>query len=240
VVEDRSRGKLADPNLEAKRRAGIEAASMVRAEQVVGLGTGSTAAHAIEELGRRVREEHLRIVGIPTSYQAARLAREHGVSVLTLDDVDRLDIAIDGADEVDPHRNLIKGGGAAHTREKVIAAAARLFVVVVDESKVVRRLGEKAAVPVEVIPMAVAPVGRALRALGGVPELRMGLRKDGPVVTDEGNLLYDVRFDTIADPAGLERAINAIPGVLDNGLFVGLAGLILIGVPGATEVRRLS
>jgi ribose 5-phosphate isomerase A len=213
---------------------------MVRTDQVVGLGTGSTAAHAIEELGRRVREEGLRIVGIPTSYQAARLARDRGIPVRSLDDVDGLDIAIDGADEVDPARNLIKGGGGAHTREKVIASAAKLFVVVVDESKLVRRLGQRTAVPVEVIPMALAPAVRRLRALGGIPELRTGLRKDGPVITDEGNLLLDVRFDGIADPATLEGAINAIPGVLDNGLFVGLAGLVLSCAPGVDEVRRIS
>ncbi len=239
-MEDRSRGKQLDPHLEAKRRTGIEAASMVVTDQVVGLGTGSTAAHAIEELGRRIREESLRIVGIPTSYQAARLAREHGVPVRSMDDVGGIDIAIDGADEVDPVRNLIKGGGGAHTREKVVASAAGLFVVVVDESKIVRILGEKTAIPVEVIPMAVAPASRKLRDLGGVAELRMGLRKDGPVITDEGNLILDVRFGPVANPAGLERAINAIPGVLDNGLFVGLAGIVLVGVEGASEVRRIS
>jgi ribose 5-phosphate isomerase A len=239
-VEDRSRGKQLDPSLEAKRRAGIQAASMVVSDQVVGLGTGSTAARAIEELGRRIREESLRIVGIPTSYQAARLAREQGIPVRSMDDVEGIDIAIDGADEVDPARNLIKGGGGAHTREKVVASAAGLFVVVVDESKIVRVLGEKTAIPVEVISMAVAPAARKLRDLGGAAELRMGLRKDGPVITDEGNLILDVRFGPVTDPAGLERAINAIPGVLDNGLFVGLAGIVLVGVAGASEVRRIS
>jgi ribose 5-phosphate isomerase A len=239
-VGKRASGTQDDPNREAKRRTAIEAASLVRTDQVVGLGTGSTAAYAIVELGRRIRDEHLRIVGIPTSYSAAHLARANGVPIRTLDDVETIDLAIDGADEVDPHRNLIKGGGGAHTREKVVASAAKLFVVVVDESKVVRSLGERMPVPTEVIPMAVSPAMRRLRDLGGNPELRMGLRKDGPVVTDEGNLILDVRFVSIPDPGEMERRINMIPGVLDNGIFVGIAGLVLIGVPGAAEIRRLS
>ena len=123
---------------------------------------------------------------------------------------------------MDPRSNLIKGGGAAHTREKVIASAAARFVVVADETKLVSRLGEKMPVPVEVIPMAVSPVLRRLRDLGAVPEIRMGIRKDGPVITDQGNFVVDARFARIDDPASLERAINEIPGVLDNGLFVGM------------------
>jgi len=225
--------------MEAKRRAGIAAAAMVRDGDVVGLGTGSTAAHAIIELGRRIRDDGIAIVGIPTSFSAAMLARTHGVPVRTLDDVEGIDIAIDGADEVDPRKNLIKGGGAAHTREKVLATAAKRFVVVVDDSKLVSRLGERAPVPIEVIPMALAPVLRSLRAIGGSPELRMGVRKDGPVVSDEGNLIVDVRFERIDDPASLEARLNAIPGILENGLFVGLASLVLVAPAGPGEIRRI-
>jgi ribose 5-phosphate isomerase A len=228
-----------DQAMEAKRRAGIAAAAMVRDGDVVGLGTGSTAAHAIIELGRRIRDDGIAIVGIPTSFSAAMLARAHGVPVRTLDDVEGIDIAIDGADEVDPLKNLIKGGGAAHTREKVIATAAKRFVVVVDDSKLVSRLGERAPVPVEVIPMALAPVLRSLCAIGGSPELRMGVRKDGPVVSDEGNLIVDVRFERIDDPASLEARLNAIPGILENGLFVDLASLVLVAPAGPGEIRRI-
>jgi ribose 5-phosphate isomerase A len=229
-----------DPDQLAKRRAGIEAATIVRDGQVVGLGTGSTAAEAIAELGRRVREEGLSIVGVPTSFSAAMLATKHGVPIQTLENVSGIDIAIDGADEVDPYRNLIKGGGGAHTREKVVASNALTFVIVVDSSKLVERLGEKCPVPVEVISMARTPVIRRLEALGGKPVLRMSAQKDGPVITDECNMILDVKFDGIDDPETLDKQINAIPGVVENGLFVGMADLILVGVPGEEAVRKIS
>jgi ribose 5-phosphate isomerase A len=157
------------------------------------------------------------------------LARELRIPLASLDEVEKLDIAIDGADEVAPDFTLIKGGGAAHTREKIVDSLADEFIVVVDETKLVDRLGSRFPVPVEVLPYAVAPVMRALVQLGGVPDLRMGVRKAGPVVTDQGNFVVDVKFDSIPDPAALERTINNIPGVLDNGLFVGLAHRLLFG-----------
>jgi ribose 5-phosphate isomerase A len=229
-----------DAVLQAKRRVAIEAAKDIQDGHIVGLGTGSTAAEVLVELGRRCREEKLSILGIPTSFSAALLARENGIPVRTLDDVDGIDVAIDGADEVDPQRNLIKGGGAAHTREKVIASTAVTFIVVVDETKLVDRLGASFPVPVEVIPMALTPVMRRLRALKGDPAVRMAERKDGPVITDEGNIIVDVRFERIDDPRAVEREINMIPGVLENGLFCGQADLVLVGVAGSDEVRRLS
>ncbi|HEY9845979.1 MAG TPA: ribose 5-phosphate isomerase A, partial [Candidatus Caenarcaniphilales bacterium] len=137
--------------------------------------------------------------------------------------------AIDGADEVDPQHNLIKGGGAAHTREKVVDSLAAQFIVVVDSSKLVERLGSTFPVPVEVLPMAIAPVTQAIGKLGGKPELRMGVKKDGPVITDQGNMVLDVMFDSIDNPAELEKTLNNIPGVLENGLFVGLTDLVLVG-----------
>jgi ribose 5-phosphate isomerase A len=224
---------------EAKRRVGIAAAGMVQDGQVVGLGTGSTAAYLIEELGRRIREEGLAIRGVPTSYSASILARAQGIPVRTLDDVAIIDIAIDGADEVDPARNLIKGGGGAHTREKIVASAARQFVVIIDDSKLVATLGERMPVPVEVIPMALRPVMRRLEALGGSAVVREGIRKDGPVVTDEGNLLVDVQFGLIENPAELERDINDIPGVLDNGIFVGMADLVLVADLASGGIRSI-
>ena len=225
-----------------KQRVGIEAAQMVETGSVVGLGTGSTAVFVIEELGRRVREEGLKIIGIPTSYDSDVLARQYGIPIRTLDDVDHIDIAIDGADEVDPQKQLIKGGGAAHTREKIIDGLAERFVVVVDDTKLVERLGTKFPVPVEVLPLALNPVLKHLGALGGMPELRTGGgKKVGPVITDQGNMVIDVRFDHIDDPGALETTINNIPGVLDNGLFVDLATDILvgeIGPDGEPRVRR--
>ena len=191
---------ITDPKVLGKQRVGVEASRMVTDGAIVGLGTGSTSAFAIEELGRRIRDEGMSILGIPTSFSAALLARKHGIPVRTLDDVDHIDIAIDGADEVDPAKNLIKGGGAAHTREKVIDYLAKLFVVVVDESKLVNRLGESFPVPVEVIPMAISPVMRRLEILGGQPVIRLAEKKDGPIISDQGNFIVDVRFDQIEDP----------------------------------------
>ncbi len=195
----------------------------------VGLGTGSTTAFALEELGRRVREDGLSIVGTPTSSSAERLARACGLQLATLDEVDRLDVALDGADEVDPNLHLIKGRGAAHAREKVVASLADRFIVLTDESKMVDRLGTRASVPVEVLPMAVHPVELALIRLGGEPVLRIAERKDGPVVTDQGFWIIDVRFQGIDDPREMDRAIKHLPGVLDHGIFVGLATDVVVG-----------
>jgi ribose 5-phosphate isomerase A len=225
-----------------KEMVALEAAKMVGDGAIVGLGTGSTAALAIAELGRRVREEGLEIIGIPTSYQAAMIAREHGIIARALDDVSKIDIAIDGADEVDPNKNLIKGRGAAHTREKIVDSWAELFVVVIDESKLVEHLGEKFSVPVEVLPFALQPVMKSLQALGGNAVLRMGVKKDGPVITDQGNMIIDVRFAEIKDPKVLETHLNNIPGVVENGLFVDLAHVILVGATeegGKPIVRRI-
>lgn len=219
-----------DPVKLMKQEVGRAAAQKVQSNTIVGLGTGSTTAYAIQFLGERLqRGEIENIAGIPTSFQADILARQYGIPVTSLDVVDRIDIAIDGADEVDPQKNLIKGGGAAHTREKLVDGEADCFVVVVDSSKLVEQLGSTFALPVEVMPVARVPVTRALEKLGGKAELRMGLRKDGPVVTDQGNFIIDVKFDKIDNPAELEKLINNIPGVLDNGLFVGLANIILVG-----------
>ena len=231
---------------EAKRAAGLAAAALVEDGMRLGLGTGSTTAFAIEAVGRRVREEGLTVVGVPTSYAAERLAREHGVPVRTLDDLGLaalptaqppLDLALDGADEVDPEGRLIKGRGGAHVREKVVAALAARFAVLVDPSKEVERLGTTTPVPVEVLPFAEPAVARALRGLGAEPALRMGERKDGPVVTDQGLWILDARFPAIDDAGALGADIDAVPGVLGHGLFVGLATDVLVGGAGG-EVRH--
>ncbi|MBE9099384.1 ribose-5-phosphate isomerase RpiA [Vacuolonema iberomarrocanum] len=218
-----------DPVKVMKQQVGKAAADLVKSGNIVGLGTGSTAAFMIQFLGERMQAGTLTdIKGIPTSFQASVLAKKYGIPLTTLDEVDRIDVAIDGADEVDPQKNLIKGGGAAHTREKIVDGLAEQFVVVVDSSKLVDSLGAF-PLPVEVVPMAIAPVMRALEELGGNPEIRMGVKKDGPVITDQGNMILDAKFAAIANPADLEKTINNIPGVLDNGLFVDLADIILIG-----------
>ena len=219
-----------DPVKVMKQEVGKAAAARVQSGAIVGLGTGSTTAYAIEYLGLRIKSGELKdILGIPTSFQASVLAKQYGIPLTTLDEVDHIDIAIDGADEVDPQKNLIKGGGAAHTREKVVDALADLFIVVVDSSKLVDKLGSTFLLPVEVLPLAMTPVMRAIEKLGGKPELRMGVKKAGPVITDQGNMVIDVKFDSIDHPAELEKTLNNIPGVLENGLFVGVTDIVLVG-----------
>ncbi|WP_068818645.1 ribose-5-phosphate isomerase RpiA [Phormidesmis priestleyi] len=231
-----------DPAKIMKQQVGIAAAARVQSGSIVGLGTGSTTAYAIQALGDRLKSGDLKdIKGVPTSFQAIVLARQNNIPLVTLDEIDHIDVAIDGADEVDPHKNLIKGGGAAHTQEKIVDSLATLFIVVVDSGKLVEHLGSTFLLPVEVIPMAVTPVMRAIAKLGGKPELRMGIRKAGPVVTDQGNLVVDVKFDRIDNPADLEKTLNNIPGVLENGLFVGLTDVVLVGeiIDGKPSVREL-
>jgi len=231
-----------DPVKIMKQRVGAAAAARVQSGSIVGLGTGSTTAYAIQALGDRLKSGDLKdIKGVPTSFQAIVLARQNNIPLVTLDEIDHIDVAIDGADEVDPHKNLIKGGGAAHTQEKIVDSLATLFIVVVDSGKLVEHLGSTFLLPVEVIPMAVTPVMRAIAKLGGKPELRMGIRKAGPVVTDQGNLVVDVKFDRIDNPADLEKTLNNIPGVLENGLFVGLTDVVLVGeiIDGKPSVREL-
>jgi ribose 5-phosphate isomerase A len=232
----------ADPVKLMKQEVGKAAADLVKSGSIVGLGTGSTTAYTIQFLGDRLKSGQIKdIVGVPTSFQSEVLAKQYGIPLTTLDAIDHIDIAIDGADEVDPHKNLIKGGGAAHTREKVVDYLANQFIVVVDAGKLVDKLGSTFAVPVEVIPMAITPVMNAITKLGGKPELRMGVKKAGPVITDQGNMVVDVKFDSIDDPATLEKTLNNIPGVLENGIFVNCADLILIGEvkDGQPSVRQM-
>lgn len=220
-----------DPVNLMKQQVGTAAAALVQSGSIVGLGTGSTTAFAIQALGDRLKAGDLRdIQGVPTSFQAIVLARQNQIPLVSLDEIGRIDIAIDGADEVDPNKNLIKGGGAAHTQEKIVDSMADQFIVVVDGGKLVNKLGTTFLLPVEVIPMAAVPVMQAIVQLGGKPELRMGVKKAGPVVTDQGNLVIDVKFDDGIDhPAELEMTLNNIPGVLENGLFVGVASRIMVG-----------
>ncbi|AKH98538.1 ribose-5-phosphate isomerase RpiA [Halanaeroarchaeum sulfurireducens] len=219
---------------DAKRRAGESAANLVVDGMVVGLGTGSTAAHAIDALGEAV-DAGLDVRGIATSYQSRRRALEAGIPLTTLDAVDRVDVAIDGADQV-ADRHLLKGGGAAHAREKVVDGVADRFVVVVDSSKTVETLSRP--VPLAVLPDAEPVVERAVEDVGGDPELRTATAKDGPVVTDDGNLVLDCSFGPIEDPAGLASTLSSLPGVVEHGLFVGMVDEIHVGTDGDVTVER--
>ena len=233
-----------------KRAAGEAAAALAETGMTLGLGTGSTTAFAIEALGRRCREDGLSVLGVPTSFQAERLARQHGVLLCALDDLPPgpdgkfLDLAFDGADEVVYRAgaaDLVKGRGAAHVREKIVAAAARRFVVLIDPSKEVERLGAQMPVPVELLPMALPTVTARAAALGGRLVLRLGEKKDGPVVSDQGLWIADLYVPGgLADPAALARVLDAEPGVLGHGLFLGMATDVLVGekTRGTTGVRR--
>jgi ribose 5-phosphate isomerase A len=218
----------------AKRAAGYKAAEMVKEGMVIGLGTGSTVMYTMERLSLRINDG-LTITGIPTSFQTAMRAREYGIPLTTLDVHPVIDLAIDGADEVDPQLRLIKGRGAAHTREKCVAAAARSFIVVVDEQKMVPRLD--GLVPVEILPFALRPVMDQLQELGSTPLLREGIKKDGPVITDNGNFIADARFKKISKPEKLEASIGLIPGVIGSGLFCGFTRKTTVIVGGEKRCR---
>jgi ribose 5-phosphate isomerase A len=222
-------------NTDAKKAAGEAAAELVKSNMVVGLGTGSTVAWTIKRLGERVNEEGLDFLGVPTSFQAENLAIACGVALTTLNQHPVLDLAIDGADQVDHNFYVIKGGGAAHTREKVVSSSARRFVIVADESKYVPQLTWP--VPVEVLPFALRLVERRMMELCGKPVLRQGVRKDGPVITDNGNFVMDVDFGIIEDPHGLAAKISIIPGVVEHGIFDNLDELYLARA-GRVEIIR--
>ena len=234
---------MSDLQNQMKQAVAEAAVEQFRDGMIVGLGSGSTAALMIQGLGQRLASGQLKdIVGVTTSFQGEVLAAELGIPLRSLNAVDRIDLAIDGADEVDPAFQLIKGGGACHVQEKLVAARAERFVVVVDSTKLVKRLNLEFLLPVEVLPGAWRQVQQQLSAMSGKAELRMAQRKAGPVVTDQGNLVLDVLFEGgISDPVGLERSINNLPGVLENGLFVNLADEVLVGEvnDGVAGVRRL-
>jgi ribose 5-phosphate isomerase A len=222
---------------DAKKEVAIEAAMMVTDGQVLGLGTGSTSHYFIQKLGDRIKEEEIEIMGIPTSYQSFFLARDFGIPLTTLNE-HLPDLAVDGADEVDPNLNLIKGGGAAHTLEKIVDSAASKFLVIVDESKEVNELGDF-PVPLEVIPSAYRPVTDWVKSAGGSPSLRMAQMKDGPVITDNNNFVVDVQFEEIPKPDELEIALNSIPGVVENGIFAGIAHQVLVATAnGVKSIKK--
>jgi ribose 5-phosphate isomerase A len=235
---------MTDLQNQMKQAVAAAAVAQIRDGMVLGLGSGSTAALMIQELGAKLKRGELRdIVGVTTSFQGEVLAAELGIPLQSLNAIQRIDLAIDGADEVDPSLRLIKGGGACHVQEKLVARRADRFVVVVDATKLVDTLNLGFLLPVEVLPGAWRQVKGQLKELGGDAELRMAVRKAGPVVTDQGNLVLDVAFaGGISDPAHLEKEINNLPGVLENGLFVDLTDQVLVGEieAGAVAVRELA
>jgi ribose 5-phosphate isomerase A len=222
-------------NENEKELTGRAAAQMVRDGDVVGLGTGSTAYFTVIALGERVKAG-LKIIGIPTSVKTADLARSIGIPLTTLDEYPEIDITIDGADEIDPKLRMIKGGGGALLREKVVASASKKMVAVVDSAKVVPVLG-KFPLPVEIIAFARAVVEKKMAALGGSPKLRT--KPDGsPYITDNGNEILDCSFGQIADPPALALILSNTPGIVEHGLFIGIASLALVARGGRVEEMR--
>lgn len=210
-----------------KQLACQRAAQEVQDGMVLGLGTGTTVYYFLQELGHMVREG-LRIAGVPTSLQTTQLATQLAIPLTTLDEHPELDLAVDGADEVDDDLNLIKGAGGALLREKIVAASAARFLVVVDDSKIVRQLGARFPVPVEVVPFGHIPATRALEGLGARVTLRRGA--EGRMrLSDNGNYLLDCHFGPIADPVALQQQLLAIPAVIDSGLFIDMTDTVLIG-----------
>ncbi len=202
-----------------KARVADRALEFVKKNQCVGLGTGSTTRFFIEKLAQRNTLENLNLACVASSFDSSLLSQKLGLRLLPIEGVDSIDISIDGADEIDPVQNLIKGGGAAHTREKLIHAMSKRFIVIADASKLVKRLGEKNYVPVEFLPVSYSYILKKLEALGGIDfKLRIAQNKSGPIVTDNGNWIVDVHFD-IVNPLELEIRINEITGVVENGIF---------------------
>lgn len=220
---------------EKKRIAAVKAVEWVRDGMTVGLGTGSTAYYAIERIGSLVKEGY-ELLGVATSIETERLAKEFRIPTASIDEVDGIDLTIDGADEVDPEMRLIKGMGGALLREKIIASASHCEIIAVDDSKLVRVLGTRTPLPVEVIPFGHKRTKASLERLGCAAVLRGG---DEPYRTDNGNYTYDCRFGGIENPEEMEQEINMIPGVVENGLFIGLVTRVVVGTEkGPTVIER--
>ncbi|MEM2947376.1 MAG: ribose 5-phosphate isomerase A [Candidatus Bathyarchaeia archaeon] len=220
----------------AKRNAALEAVKHVKDGFILGLGSGSTVAYAAEEIGKRVKNNKLHIKAVPTSYQAFMLAVKNGIPTTTLEENPTIDLTIDGADQIDENLNLIKGMGGALTREKIVAAASKTIIIIADERKKVKILGENGQqLPIEVLPFATSFVMRKLSQLGGKPKIRESSGKVGPVITDNGNFIIDVDFGLIKEPEKMEKKLKMVPGIVETGLFVNMADLAYLGKRDGTE-----
>ncbi len=227
-----------DPVTLQKQNAALEAVKHITDFHVVGLGSGSTAAFAIEALGDRMKKEGLKVLGIPSSYQAFEVAIANGIPITTLEEHPLIDVTIDGADQLTPELYLIKGGGAALAREKIVAASSKINIIIADEGKKASFLGANGQfVPVEVIPFALAPVKRILTELGAKVTVRETKGKLGPILTDNGNAVIDAVFGEIQNPADLAVKIKMAAGVVEVGLFVGLTDIAYVA--GTSSVEKI-
>jgi ribose 5-phosphate isomerase A len=213
---------------ELKKMSAKAALEQIKDGMVIGMGSGSTVMHLINLTGQRIKNEELDIMAVPTSYHTAQLCIASNIRLTSLDEHPSLALAVDGADEVDPNLNLIKGGGAALTKEKIVANASKLLLILVDEGKLVKNLGEKSPLPLEVLPFAKSTVFNQLKEYG-TPQVRMSDKKLGPVVTDNGNFIIDIFDLRVSDFNKMEKQLNTIPGVIENGLFVNMADIVYVG-----------
>lgn len=230
--------KLISYGVELKKKAGVAAANIVEDGMTLGIGTGSTVKHFVEELGRRVKEESLNIKGVTTSFQSKLLCYHHGIPIIDAAMVSQIDLGVDGADEIDYSLNAIKGGGAAHTIEKIVATMAKQFILIGDESKLVDNLGTKFPVPIEVIPEAIALVESKTKDIGADPRIRMATKKDGPVISDNGNFIVDLFFKALQDTSAINNFLLTIPGVVETGLFIDMADQAFIADSDGVQIIK--
>lgn len=222
-----------------KEMAAQAAIEHIETDQVIGIGSGSTIEYFIKLLRQRMLSEELKIAAVPTSYQSAFLCIQNQIPLTTLNEHPELELAIDGADEIDSSLNLIKGAGAALTQEKIVDSMAKRFIIIADESKMVKNLGEKMPIPIEIIPLALACVTKRLKAYTQEFSVREAVKKLGPVITDNGNFIIDAKITNIDNPKTLELELKGIPGVVENGLFIEMAHIAYIGTKtGIIELNR--
>ena len=219
-----------------KKAAALRAADLVPDGMVVGLGSGSTAAYLIEELGRRKQNGQIDIKAVASSYESQLLSHRYGIEVLALTGVRNLAMTIDGADEIDGNGNAIKGKGGAQTLEKIVASLSERYVLITDSSKLVDTLGQNSPVPIELIPEALEGVKKRLALLGCKSNIRYGSGKVGPVITDLGNIIIDAYFESIENPPELARHLDSIPGLIGHGLFVNMVDQVVIGLYQNNEI----
>lgn len=224
----------------AKLNAAESVIPLIPKRGAIGLGSGSTVAIFAKELGRQIAEGEVDMSVVPSSYQAYQLAVEYKIPLTNLDINPSLLMTVDGADEVDKDLNLTKGGGGALFQEKVVASASDRLIIIVDESKLVEHLATKFEIPIEVLPFALGVVKRKITEMGITPTVRMAQRKMGPVVTDNGNFLLDLKFpEPIKNPAKVAVDLKMIPGVVETGLFIGMTDEVHVGLEGGTRILKL-
>jgi len=222
-----------------KEMAARAAIKHIETDQVIGIGSGSTIEYFVKLLRQRMLLEELKIAAVPTSYQSTFLLIQNQIPLTTLNEHPELEIAIDGADEIDPSLNLIKGAGAALTQEKIVDSMAEKIIIIADESKMVKNLGEKMPIPIEIMPTALACVTKRLKAYTNEFTLREADKKLGPIITDNGNFIIDAKITDIVNPKMLELELKGIPGVVENGLFIEMAHIAYIGSKkGIIELNR--